>query len=94
MEKTLYVGNLSYDTTEEDLRELLGQYGAVTSIRLISDKYSGRSRGFAFVEMAIDSEADAAMEALDGKEHMGRNLTVSVAKPRSDSDRDRDRGAA
>lgn len=87
MAKTLYVGNLSYDTTEEDLRELLGQYGAVESIRLISDKYSGRSRGFAFVEMALETEADAAMEALDGKEHMGRNLTVSVAKPRSDSDR-------
>ncbi|MDP1808664.1 MAG: RNA-binding protein [Actinomycetota bacterium] len=88
MAKTLYVGNLSYDTTEEDLRELLGPYGAVESIRLISDKYSGRSRGFAFVEMALESEADAAMEALDGKEQMGRNLTVSVAKPRSD------RGAA
>ena len=87
MEKTLYVGNLSYDTTEGDLQELLGQYGAVASIRLISDKYTGRSRGFAFVEMAVDSEADAAMEALDGKEHMGRNLTVSVAKPRPESDR-------
>jgi len=88
MAKTLYVGNLSYDTTEEDLRELFGRHGTPESIRLISDKYSGRSRGFAFVEMALDSEADAAMETLDGSEHMGRNLTVSVAKPRSE------RGAA
>lgn len=91
MEKTLYIGNLSYDTTEEDLRELLGQYGEVASIRLISDKYTGHSRGFAFAEMVVDSEADAAMEALDGKEHMGRNLTVSVAKPKP---QESDRGAA
>lgn len=84
MTKTLYVGNLSYDTTEEDLRELFSQFGTPESIRLISDKYSGRSRGFAFVEMALDSEADAALEALDGREHMGRNLTVSVAKPRNE----------
>ena len=80
--KTLYVGNLSYDTTEEDLRELFARHGTPASIRLISDKFSGRSRGFSFVEMSLDSEAEAAMEALDGTEFMGRNLTVSVAKPR------------
>lgn len=89
MNKTLYVGNLSYDTKEEDLQELFGQHGTPTSIRLISDKFSGRSRGFAFVEMNLDSEADSALEALDGAEFMGRsNLTVSLAKPRSE------RGAA
>lgn len=84
MAKTLYVGNLSYDSSEEDLRELFGQHGTPESIRVITDKYSGRSRGFAFIEMSLDSEADAALQALDGTEFMGRSLVVSVAKPRND----------
>jgi RNA recognition motif-containing protein len=81
MAKTLYVGNLSYETTEDELRKLFGEHGNVESVRLISDKFSGRSRGFAFVEMP-DAEADAAMQALDGTEFMGRSLTVTEAKPR------------
>ena len=88
MAKTLYVGNLSYDSTEEDMRELFAKHGTPESIRVITDKYSGRSRGFAFVEMSLDTEADAAMLALDGSEFMGRNMVVSIAKPRSE------RGAA
>ncbi len=88
MAKTLYVGNLSYDSSEEDLRGLFAQHGTPESIRVITDKYSGRSRGFAFVEMSLDTEADSAMETLDGTEFMGRNLVVSVAKPRDE------RGAA
>ena len=88
MAKTLYVGNLSYDSSEEDLRELFAQHGTPESIRVITDKYSGRSRGFAFVEMSLDTEADASMLALDGSEFMGRNMVVSVAKPRNE------RGAA
>lgn len=84
MVKTLYVGNLSYDTSEEDLRELFKAHGTAESIRVITDKYSGRSRGFAFVEMSLDSEADAVLQALDGSEFMGRNLVVSVAKPRNE----------
>ncbi len=84
MVKTLYVGNLSYDTSEEDLRELFKAHGTPESIRVITDKYSGRSRGFAFVEMSLDSEADAVLQALDGSEFMGRNLVVSVAKPRNE----------
>src|SRR3954447_12669451 len=84
MAKRLYVGNLSYSVTSEDLQEIFEQYGAVASAQFLSDRETGRSRGFGFVEMENDSEAEAAIEALDGQDHMGRRLTVNEAKPRTE----------
>ena len=84
MGKNIYVGNLPYDTTGDDLVELFQTYGAVTSAQVIIDKFSGRSRGFGFVEMAQDDESDAAVEALNGTPYGGRPLTVNEAKPRED----------
>lgn len=82
MAKNLYVGNLSYSVTDEMLDELFSQYGKVDSARAITDRETGRSKGFGFVEMPNDAEALAAIEALNGKEHLGRALTVNEAKPR------------
>ncbi len=82
MGKNLYVGNLSYSVNDAELEELFAQYGKVDSARVISDRDSGRSKGFGFVEMANDNEAEAAIEALNGKENNGRPLTVNEAKPR------------
>ena len=82
MSKKLYVGNIPFNTTADDLRESFGQYGTVTSANVISDRETGRSRGFAFVEM--DDCADAAIEALNGQDFQGRTLTVNEAKPRED----------
>jgi len=87
MSKNLYVGNLSYDTTEDTLRTLFAEYGEIETANLITDRYTGRSRGFAFVEFATQEEADAAMEALNGRPVDGRELRVDKAKPRSDSNR-------
>ena len=84
MSKKMYVGNLSYSTTEEKIHEVFSEYGEVTSATLIIDKLSGRSRGFAFVEMANDSEADAAISALDGAELEGRKLKVNEARSREE----------
>jgi RNA recognition motif-containing protein len=83
MAKRLYVGNLSYSVTSEDLQELFEQYGGVISAQVLNDRETGRSRGFGFVEMDNDAEADAAIENLDGSEHGGRRLTVNEAKPRT-----------
>ncbi len=80
MSKNLYVGNLSFDTTDESLRGLFEQHGEVDSAKVITDRMTGRSRGFGFVEMA--SGGDEAISALDGKEFEGRNLKVNEAKPR------------
>jgi RNA recognition motif-containing protein len=80
----IYVGNLSFDTTEADLREAFATYGEVSSVSVIKDKFSGQSRGFAFVEMAGKSEAEAAMQNLNGKDLNGRTLTVNEAKPREE----------
>ena len=77
----IYVGNLSFNTAEGQLEQLFGGFGAVESVRLIRDQATGRSRGFAFVEMANDNEARAACEALDQREFEGRRLTVNEAKP-------------
>lgn len=85
MSKKLYVGNLSFDTTSDDLLGLFGQFGAVTSAQIVTDRETGRSRGFAFVEMS--SGAEAAIQALHMKEFQGRNLTVNEAKPREDRPR-------
>src|SRR5688572_25956265 len=82
MGKKLYVGNLSYDVTSSDLEQLLSQHGTVQSAEVISDRDTGRSKGFGFVEMSSDDEAQAAIAALNGQEHDGRALTVNEAKPR------------
>ncbi|HOF17815.1 MAG TPA: RNA-binding protein [Phycisphaerae bacterium] len=84
MSKNIYVGNLSFDTSTQDLQELFSQFGEVVSANIITDRETGRSRGFGFVEMADNAAADAAINALNGKEHSGRNLTVNEAKPRED----------
>ena len=84
MGKNIYVGNLPYDTTGDDLVELFQTYGAVTSGQVIIDKFSGRSRGFGFVEMAQDDEAQSAIDALNGTPYGGRPLTVNEARPRDE----------
>jgi RNA recognition motif-containing protein len=79
--KKLYVGNLAYSVTNEDLKDLFSQSGTVESVAVISDKFSGQSKGFGFVEMDA-GEADAAIKSLDGTEFKGRNVKVNEAKPR------------
>lgn len=81
MAKKLYVGGLSYTTTQEGLKEAFSQAGTVTSATIITDKFSGRSKGFGFVEMSTDEEADAAIALWNGKELDGRRLTVNEARP-------------
>jgi len=81
---TVYVGNLSYTATEEDLNEVFKEYGSVKRIQLPTDRETGRMRGFAFVEMPDDAEEDAAIEDLDGAEWMGRTLKVNKARPRTE----------
>ncbi len=88
----IYVGNLSYDANEDELRRVFEDYGEITSVAIIKDKFSGRSRGFGFVEMADDSAAQTAIAELDGKEMMGRNLRVNQARPREDRGRRRGGG--
>ena len=80
----IYVGNLSYDVTEEELRQEFSAFGKVDSVSMITDKYSGRPKGFAFVEMPTVSEGQAAMAALNGKSLKDRTLIVNAARPRSD----------
>jgi cold-inducible RNA-binding protein len=80
--KKLYVGNLTYNVNESDLEALFSQYGTVQSAQIIVDRDTNRSKGFAFVEMGSDAEAQAAIEGLNGRDHGGRNLTVNEAKPR------------
>src|SRR5919201_20702 len=106
MATKLYVGNLPFQTTSDDLREHFAQAGNVESAQVVEDRMTGRSRGFGFVEMATPEEAAAAIEQFNGKEIDGRNLTVNEARPRADRgprgggyggggrdrDRDRDRG--
>jgi RNA recognition motif-containing protein len=80
----IYVGNLSYEVTEEDLRQEFEAFGKVESVSIITDKYSGRPKGFGFVEMASVSEGQAAITGLNGKMLKERTLTVNAARPRSD----------
>ena len=84
MAKKLYVGNLSYETTEAKLSELFGAVGEVTSVSLITDRMSGRSRGFAFVEMADQTAAQEAINQLNGRDVDGRSLKVNEARPKRD----------
>ncbi len=85
----IYVGNLAYEVIDEDLKVAFSEYGQVASASVISDRYSGRSRGFGFVEMPDDTEAQAAIEGLNGKDLKGRAITVNQARPREGT-RDRD----
>ncbi|MBK9121360.1 MAG: RNA-binding protein [Phycisphaerales bacterium] len=82
MGKKLYVGNLSYNVTGSDLEELFSAHGTVESAQIITDRETGRSKGFGFVEMSSPSEAEAAISALNGQQHDGRTLTVNEAKPK------------
>jgi RNA recognition motif-containing protein len=81
----IYVGNLSFDTTENQLRQTFENYGEVSSVSLITDKHSGEPRGFAFVEMSTKDEADKAISGLNGQELDGRTVKVSEAKPRTEN---------
>jgi cold-inducible RNA-binding protein len=82
MSMKLYVGNLSFNATEDDLQQLFSQVGSIESVSMVTDRDSGRSRGFAFVEMSSKSEGEAAIAKFNGSELDGRSLTVSEAKPR------------
>jgi len=81
----IYAGNLSYDVTEEQLRQEFGAFGEVTSVSVVTDKYSGRPKGFGFVEMLTKSEAEAAIAGLNGKMIQDRNIVVNEARPRTDN---------
>ena len=83
----IYVGNLSYEATEEELRQEFTIFGEVSSVNIIKDKYSGRSKGFGFIEMASVSEGQAAIDGLNGKTLNERTLVVNAARPRSDNRR-------
>ena len=80
----LYVGNLSFDTTQNDLQDQFGNYGRVIEAALVQDRETGRSRGFGFVTMSSAAEGQAAIAALEGKDFQGRNLTVNEARPREE----------
>ena len=81
----IYVGNLSFEVSEDDLRQAFEAFGAVESASVVMDKFSGRSRGFGFIEMPTNEEAQAAISGLDGSDLKGRNLKVNEARPRNDS---------
>lgn len=81
---SIYVGNLSYEVTEDDLKGVFAEYGKVSRVQLPTDRETGRLRGFAFVEMGTEAEETTAIEALDGAEWMGRDLKVNKAKPREE----------
>ena len=81
---SIYVGNLSYDVTQEDLEDVFKEYGAIKRVQLPTDRETGRPRGFGFVEMETEDEESSAIDALDGAEWMGRTLKVNKAKPRED----------
>jgi cold-inducible RNA-binding protein len=84
MQNKLFVGNLNFEVLENDLQDLFSQHGAVSEVNLMLDRSTGRSRGFAFVTMATDEAAKAAIEALDGRDFKGRALKVNVARPREE----------
>ena len=87
MTQNLFVGNLSYDTTEDTLRTLFAEFGQIESARLITDRYSGRSKGFAFVEMSTEQAAEEAIGGLNSKQVDGREIKVEKANPRPERDR-------
>ena len=83
----IYVGNMSYDTTQEGLESLFAQYGSVDSVKIITDRETGRAKGFGFITMNDDSSAQSAIAELNGKEFDGRTLKVNEAKPKEDRPR-------
>jgi RNA recognition motif-containing protein len=83
----IYVGNMSFDATEDEVRQLFAEFGEVTSVNIIADRDSGRPKGFGFVEMAQAEQAQNAMKALNGKEFKGRALNVNEARPKTDRPR-------
>lgn len=85
MNQKLYVGNLSYATTDQELQDLFAQHGTVQSANVVTDRYTGRSRGFGFVEMGSEEEAKQAIEAINGTDFQGRNLVVNEARPKEKS---------
>lgn len=87
----IYVGNLSYSVTESDLKEAFSGFGEVASVSLVSDKFTGQSKGFGFVEMPRNSEADTAIKALNESSFKGRNIKVNQAKPKGDRPQRRSR---
>lgn len=92
MAKRVYVGNMSFDTTEDKLRELFAEHGEVNSVNVVTDRYTGRPKGFAFVEMETDEAANAAIAALNSQVVDGRELRVDEARPRKPRDGDRGGG--
>jgi RNA recognition motif-containing protein len=88
----IYVGNLSWEVTQEDLQEAFQAHGQVASVNIITDKYTGKSRGFGFVEMPNDEEARAAISALNDQELKGRNMNINEARPRTEGGRGGGRG--
>ena len=80
----IYVGNLSYGITEDELKDVFAEYGEVSNVSIITDKYSGQSKGFGFVEMPTQSEAEEAIKSLDGSMVKGRNIKVNQARPRTE----------
>jgi RNA recognition motif-containing protein len=84
MAAKIYVGNLSFNSTEQDLEDMFGEFGTVQSVKIIEDRETGRSRGFAFVEMSSDEEAQSAIAGLNGREIDGRALTINEAKPQEE----------
>jgi RNA recognition motif-containing protein len=88
----IYVGNLSYQSTEDELRDLFAEFGDVVSAKLIVDKFTGQSKGFGFVEMSNNSEAQKAMDEVNGREVNGRSITVNQARPRQERSRGGGRG--
>ncbi len=87
MSKKLYVGNLPFSATEDSLKQMFAQFGTVESVSVITDRYTGQSKGFGFIELANKSEADAAIDKMNGSEMDGRTLKVSEAKPQAPRDR-------
>lgn len=91
MGQKLYVGGIPYSSTEDEIKNYFAEAGEVTSVTIITDRYTGRSRGFGFVEMADEDGAKKAIETFDGKDYEGRKLTVNVARPREERGGDRGR---
>ena len=83
----IYVGNLSYDATDETIKQAFEPFGEITSVRVIKDKYTGQSRGFGFVEMSIQSQAQTAIKSLNGMELLGKQISVNEARARADQGR-------
>jgi RNA recognition motif-containing protein len=88
----IYIGNLSYETTEKDLESAFSEFGKVVSVKIITDQYNGKSKGFGFIEIPDRTEANAAIEGMNGKEFKGRTIKVNKAKERSDRGGRRGRG--